>query len=58
MTLSDKELDRRIAGQQKMISQAKPGSWTAVKLEAALGELLAQRAKPRNNRSQWERGSI
>ncbi len=57
-TASDRELDRKIAGQRKMIEATKPGSWTRGKLEEALADLLRQRALPRDQRVKYGDGSI
>jgi hypothetical protein len=58
MTFSDRELRKRIAGQRRMLAKARPGSWTAEKLQEELDSLERELAKPRSERCQFTKGSL
>lgn len=58
MTFSDKELDKRIAHNERMLLKVKPGSWTAQKIQESLDNYRQQRALPRNERCQYRNGTL
>lgn len=57
-TFSDRELDRRIKALERDLAKCKPGGWTAEIIAHNLEVLKKERELPREQRHQWEHGSI
>ena len=58
MTLSDKELQARIAYAEKDLRKVRPGSWAAEKVQEQVDYLKRQLARPRGERERFTPGSL